>query len=371
MQQAKCRQRPSRPLHGFTLVELLVVIAIIAVLIGLLLPAVQAARESARRSQCTNNLKQVGLGFQNYSSATNGGIPPVSIGPGRMSFFGILFPYTEQQNLWDMLTGGNADAGANPTDIGFHMDTNWDRLSQGERQALGAVKHMLCPSRRSGIAIKNDNGTHRGPLGDYSVVALLREWNNASNEEGWWNYWNPCDGGHVTNQKATIRAALTSCTGTQDERSRIWRPRDTLTRISDGTSKVFIVGEKHLRNGELGRCCDGNASDGSYLYSDGSWREFQVARSVRYRLANGPQDNGVNLGPGGYEADGVAAGTHVPPGGADIGSSARAFGFGSWHPGVCNFVRADGSVASVSTGISQSVRRFLGQPDDGNPLPPF
>ncbi|MDR2704474.1 MAG: DUF1559 domain-containing protein, partial [Planctomycetaceae bacterium] len=88
---------------AFTLVELLVVIAIIGVLIALLLPAVQAAREAARRMTCTNHLKQFGLGIHNFHD-TKSGLPPTMIFyPGRLSFWGLLYPYVEQQSLYDKL----------------------------------------------------------------------------------------------------------------------------------------------------------------------------------------------------------------------------------------------------------------------------
>ena len=96
---------------GFTLVELLVVIAIIGILIALLLPAVQAAREAARRSQCTNNLKQLGLGFHNYHD-TNKTFPS-SILPSDsnnngsthyMIWSGMLLPFIEQAPLWNNIT---------------------------------------------------------------------------------------------------------------------------------------------------------------------------------------------------------------------------------------------------------------------------
>ena len=105
LRRVQSSRRSTAPL-AFTLVELLVVIAIIGVLVALLLPAVQAARESARRSQCVNNLKQIGIAMQNYHAA-NGSLPPAttySVLPNAVSgypFTVLIFPYMEEQSVYD------------------------------------------------------------------------------------------------------------------------------------------------------------------------------------------------------------------------------------------------------------------------------
>ncbi|MFO0906442.1 MAG: DUF1559 domain-containing protein [Pirellulales bacterium] len=107
------RPRPVRPLSaGFTLVELLVVIAIIGILVSLLLPAVQAAREAARRMSCTNNLRQIALATQNYHDVYNY-LPPASTSPANTgsSAFAAILPFMEQNNLYQLydFSRGNSD----------------------------------------------------------------------------------------------------------------------------------------------------------------------------------------------------------------------------------------------------------------------
>ncbi len=112
---------PLRPRRGFTLVELLVVIAIIGILVGLLLPAVQSAREAARRMQCSNNVKQLGLALHNYesthkklpagcghSSFPRGGAGTHSFGP---SYIGMILPFLEQTAAYNSLTWGGKSPG--------------------------------------------------------------------------------------------------------------------------------------------------------------------------------------------------------------------------------------------------------------------
>src|SRR5688572_11304814 len=97
--------RSARP--AFTLVELLVVIAIIGVLVALLLPAVQAAREAARRSQCQNHLKQIGLAVQNYHDARRE-LPPSRVADGQQTWLALILDYMEQSSvkrLWNSQLG--------------------------------------------------------------------------------------------------------------------------------------------------------------------------------------------------------------------------------------------------------------------------
>ena len=107
MPSAQRRTDTSAVVGGFTLVELLVVIAIIGILIALLLPAVQAARESARRTECTNHIKQIALGLHNYHTA-HGTFPPGAVYEGQAyhqghSWMALLFPFIEQGDLYDRL----------------------------------------------------------------------------------------------------------------------------------------------------------------------------------------------------------------------------------------------------------------------------
>lgn len=151
---------PFRRWRGFTLIELLVVIAIIAILIGLLLPAVQKVREAANRAQCSNNLRQIALGTANMFDVTDGLIPPNlgtypktfnSAGNGEGGTLFLLLPYIEQQNAYNLSYPYNdAFNGGLPT---YSEYTGY--------AAKLIVKTYVCPSDPT-----NQNGQPQGPWGD-------------------------------------------------------------------------------------------------------------------------------------------------------------------------------------------------------------
>ncbi len=115
--------------EGFTLVELLVVIAIIGVLVALLLPAVQAAREAARRTQCINQLKQIGLACHLFAD-TNKHLPPMAAYKTNHSYLAVIFPYLEQGNLYGKLD----------------LSRSWHKGNANQDAALFEIPIYKCPS---------------------------------------------------------------------------------------------------------------------------------------------------------------------------------------------------------------------------------
>jgi prepilin-type N-terminal cleavage/methylation domain-containing protein/prepilin-type processing-associated H-X9-DG protein len=282
--------------RGFTLVELLVVIAIIGILIALLLPAVQAAREAARRNQCENNLKQMGLALQSHLDA----MKRFPQGRNRYDQYALswayyILPYMEESTVYSAYISADRDD-----------DT---ANSQTMRTPIAVY---ACPSRRSAAADRNfDNNDappvvlHAGALGDYAA-----------------NAGTAYDNGMTTKNDTT--GAVYIQFGNYDPRKAgpiFSGSRIAVRNVIDGLSHTLAIGERYIPPIDptwQANMTDYNQGDTAFISGD---QPRTIFAGTGNGLATGPTDT----------------------------SAAK---FGSVHTGIVNFLFLDGHVTAIDDAIS-------------------
>ncbi len=290
---------PRHPRRGFTLIELLVVIAIIAILIGLLLPAVQKVREAAARTQCTNNMKQQGLALHAYHDA-NGGLPAgnspyTSAFPfeGSWTWMGYILPYVEQENVAKQAKTFASSGGS-----------NW--YSWYNPACPIKMKAFTCPADARGQQVFV--GAPYGIV-DQALTMYL-------------------------GNSGTISADTTTANGVLYLGSKTH-----LSLITDGTSNTIMVGERPPNsNLEFGWWF------AAYGY-DGRGNADCVMTSNDVALANyfiTNYNTAPNLPCNGSAAQKIG----LQPGNPNVGCDAAHYW--SFHPGGSQFMMADGSVRMIS-----------------------
>jgi prepilin-type N-terminal cleavage/methylation domain-containing protein/prepilin-type processing-associated H-X9-DG protein len=331
--------------RGFTLVELLVVIGIIAVLMGLLLPAVQKVREAASRIQCANNLKQFGLALHHHHDA-RGHFPAGlvtaqnAVTDSHATGFTQLLPYIEQDNAYRM----------------YHFEKPWYDPVNFTAVAI-EVKLFYCPSNRSG--------------GSIDLRANAEMWNFPLPPRAASTDYALCKGANAALTSRPERTPL-AVRGVFDIRPVEQPAGVRLLDIRDGTSTTIALGDaaggnpaytiRDLRRpGEIAidlltgqpAVLEQSWSAASLAQPSQPWYGSVFAVTAQYGLPLDPRDEPMNRRPG----------TPTVTSGDAIGDNSRGrdtvSGFRSLHPGGCNFLFCDGSVRFLRQSIRAEVYRAL------------
>jgi len=318
--------------RGFTLVELLVVIAIIGILVALLLPAVQSAREAARRVQCQNNLKQLGLGMlihhEAHSYVPGGGWgwlwtgdPDRGSGANQPAGWNYsLLPYIEQQNVYELGADGQADT---------ITDKQRDGALLRDQTPIPA---FVCPSRRrnslyprpQSMTYYNGRQVTRAGVLDYAA--------NAGDTSPRW-YSGPGSIAAAATFNWDTGSALSN-TGISYSRSEIG-----IAQVRDGTTNTYLLGEKSLMPDDY--LTGKNSADDFGMYEGCAHDTYRWCDMFDLKTNTGRTPKQDRTGVNDYSS------------------------FGGPHASGCFFVLCDGSVRAIDYSIDATIHARLGNRQDG------
>jgi len=331
----------SKKWRGFTLIELLVVIAIIAVLIALLLPAVQQAREAARRSQCKNNLKQLGLAMFNYEEThkvfpPNQGIITTSTWGtnGKGTHIVMLLPFIDQAPMYNQINFGTYGPPYSTT------------LTNGSLLRATVLPVLTCPSDpKGGINPANGNAmtNYAGSIGTAwqqssngcNISTIVGTGDTNGDGEDWYG-----NGGTSVGLVRTDYAGPRGCSGMVARSA--WCCK--VAFVTDGLSNTIMFGE-------IRPTCDNDFSAQGWVYSDALW----MSTTPPLNFPNCPGD--------------PLYGTTACR--SSSGNWNTSMGFKSKHVGGVHFAMGDGTVRFISENINHATYQRLGDRADNLPVGEF
>jgi prepilin-type N-terminal cleavage/methylation domain-containing protein len=299
---------------GFTLVELLVVIAIIGVLVALLLPAVQAAREAARRMSCSNNMKQIGIALHVYHDTILKF--PFGWSDRGAGWSAMILPNVEQKNLYDTLQWAESN--------------NWDSANTPNRRACETViPFYRCPSMAVAQHHNLNGITQRVPASYRGVASSTADSDDASNS---------AKSPKRSMENIDLEGIFYGCSTIR------------FADITDGTTNTFMVGESY--------------------YDE---RSSQNGQAMDFWYIGSPQIDPWSCkgGTGGTEFSEFCGSTGVPYNARKIASTSgyvKELSFSSYHPNGSMFCLADGSVRFVSFSINYPTYQSLGSRNGGETI---